>query len=45
MIKKSGVGVAMGNALDIIKNEADYVTKSNNEDGIMYFLEKYLNDN
>lgn len=42
MLKKSGVGVAMENALDIVKDVADYVTKSHNEDGVIYFLEEYL---
>lgn len=39
---KVGCSVAMGNALDEIKEKADYVTLTNNEDGIAMFLEKYL---
>ena len=42
MIKKSGVGVAMGNALEIVKSVSDYVTISHNKDGVVYFLRKYL---
>lgn len=42
MIKRSGVGVAMGNALPEIKENAKYITLSNDEDGIKFFLEKYL---
>lgn len=42
MIRKSGVGVAMGNALDCVKEVADYITKSHNEDGILLFLKGYL---
>lgn len=34
MMKCSGYKVAMGNAVDDIKNMADYVTKASNEDGI-----------
>lgn len=39
-IKAVGCGVAMGNALEEVKREADYITSSNNEDGIAHFLEK-----
>lgn len=42
MIKLSGVGVAMGNALDDVKDVSDYVTISHNEDGVIYFLKGYL---
>ena len=39
MIKWAEVGVAMGNAVDEVKAVADYVTLSNNEDGIADALE------
>ena len=42
VIKLVGCGVAMSNAIDIIKSEAKYITLSNNQDGIAIFLEKYL---
>lgn len=42
MIEYAGVGVAMGNAQQILKNRADYITQSNEEDGIAIFLDKYL---
>lgn len=42
MIQMAGVGVAMGNAIDSLKAAADYVTLTNNEDGIAAYLEKYL---
>lgn len=42
MIENAGVSVAMGNAIDELKKEADYVTTSHNEDGIIKFLEEYL---
>ena len=35
MIKRAGIGVAMGNALESLKQEADYVTTSVDEDGIL----------
>ncbi len=45
MIKMAGLGIAMGNATELIKSEADYVTKSNIEDGVAYAIEKFiLND-
>ena len=34
MIKFAGVGVAMGNADDSLKEIADYITESVDEDGI-----------
>lgn len=41
MIKDAGTGVAMANAVDIIKDLADYITLSNDDDGIAYYLEKF----
>lgn len=42
MIEYAGVGVAVGNAVDEIKTIADYVTKTNEEDGVAVFLEDYF---
>ena len=42
MIEAAGVGVAMGNAVSKIKEIADYVTLTNDEDGIAYYLDKFL---
>ena len=36
MIKKAPIGIAMGNALNQVKEVADFVTKRNDEDGIEY---------
>ena len=41
MIEEAGIGVAMDNAWDDIKEKADYVTKSNEEDGVAYAIEKF----
>ena len=41
MIEEAGIGVAMDNAWDDIKEKADYVTKSNEEDGGAYAIEKF----
>jgi len=38
MIQNVGFGVAMGNALEIVKEKAHYVTESNNDDGILHAL-------
>ena len=43
MISESGVGVAMRNGCDRVKNIADYITDyDNNHDGIADFLSKYF---
>ncbi|PYZ95194.1 phosphoglycolate phosphatase [Salipaludibacillus keqinensis] len=41
MIKESGVGVAMGNAQQIVKDQANWVTTSHNEDGVARAIEKF----
>jgi Cof subfamily protein (haloacid dehalogenase superfamily) len=42
MLQAAGVGVAMGNATEAVKREANYITLSNNEDGIAAALEVFL---
>ena len=42
MIQMAGVGVAMGNATQHLKDAADFVTASNREDGVAVALEKYI---
>lgn len=41
MLECAGLGVAMGNAPEAVR-VADYVTKSNQEDGIYHPLNKYI---
>lgn len=41
MIRKAGIGVAMGNALDSLKKEAAYTTTSVDDDGILNALRHY----
>lgn len=41
MLKAVGVGIAMGNAPDYVKEAADDVTKSVEEDGVYYAFLKY----
>lgn len=42
MIEYAGLGVAMGNAPEVIQNKAQYVTVSNEENGIAKILEKFV---
>lgn len=42
MIKFAGVGVAMANAKDEVKAVADFITGSNDEDGLVTVVEKYI---
>ena len=41
MITFAKVGVAVGNAVDELKEKSDYVTESNDNDGVALFLEHY----
>lgn len=41
MLKKAGIGVAMGNAPDFIKAAADAVTETNDHDGAAIAIERY----
>jgi len=42
MIKYAGLGVAMGNAFDEIKETADYITLTNEEDGVAHVIDKFI---
>lgn len=42
MIKYAGLGVAMENAVLPVRKEADYVTLSNDNDGIAHVIEKFM---
>lgn len=42
MFEQVGYKVAMGNAIDIVKEKADEITLSNDEDGVAVFLERLL---
>lgn len=42
MIEFAGLGVAMANARDEVKEVADYITDSNDEDGIAKVVEKFI---
>lgn len=42
MIEYAGLGVAMGNAEEEIKEKAQYITASNDEDGVAEVIEKFI---
>lgn len=42
MIEYAGLGVAMANAQNAVLDAANYVTRSNDEDGIAHVIEKFL---
>ena len=42
MIEYAGLGVAMGNAPEYIKNKADYITSTNNEEGVSKVIKKFI---
>lgn len=45
MMKVAGTSVAMGNAVDSIKQLAKYITKSNNEDGVAHAIYEWVLNN
>lgn len=42
MIEFAGLGVAMGNAEEIVRNQADIITDTNEDDGVAKIIEKYV---
>ncbi|WEK55104.1 MAG: Cof-type HAD-IIB family hydrolase [Candidatus Cohnella colombiensis] len=42
MIEAAGLGVAMGNAVPALKAIANFVTLSNNDDGVKHVLDKFI---
>ena len=42
MIKYAGLGVAMANAQEVVKEAADYITLSNDEDGVAKVINKFM---
>lgn len=42
MIKTAGLGVAMQNGFEMVKEAADVITLSNDEDGVAYLVKKFL---
>ena len=44
MLQSAGYSIVMGNASDKVKEHADFITKSNDEDGVAYVIEKIINN-
>ena len=44
MIKGAGLGVAMANAHEAVKKEADYIAPGCDEDGLVDVIEKFIKD-
>lgn len=42
MLECAGLGIAMGNAIPDLKKLADYITTSNNEDGVKHAIDKFV---
>ncbi len=42
MLRFAGLGVAMGNGDESIKKQSDYITDSNDEDGVAKVIEKFV---
>lgn len=42
MIQAAGLGVAMGNAVETVKEIANYITEDNEHDGVAAVVEKFI---
>lgn len=42
ILTAAGIGVAMGNATDDVKKQADYVTSENTKDGVAHAIEHFI---
>lgn len=42
MVKAAGLGVAMGNAVEALKEIADFITSSNNEEGVKQVIDRFI---
>ena len=42
MLEYAGLGVAMANASDDVKDNADYITLSNEEDGVLKVINEFM---
>ena len=42
MIRYAGLGIAMGNAVDLLKNEANYITDTNVNSGVAKAIRKFV---
>ncbi|WP_255485613.1 Cof-type HAD-IIB family hydrolase [Sporosarcina sp. BP05] len=42
LITTAGLGIAMGNAVKELKDSADYISLTNNEEGVLHAIEKFI---
>jgi len=42
LVENAGLGIAMDNAIDQVKEAADYITKSNDENGVAHAIYKFV---
>lgn len=42
LVANAGIGIAMENAIDQVKETADYITKSNDENGVAHAIHKFV---
>lgn len=42
MIETAGLGVAMANAQPLVREKADYITKSNDEEGVLHVINEFM---
>src|SRR5690625_2812412 len=42
LVENAGLGIAMENAIPIVKNAADYITKTNNQNGVAHAIHKFV---
>ena len=42
MIEYAGLGVAMANAQTVVKESADFITRSNDDDGILHVIDLFM---
>lgn len=45
MLEAAGLGVAMANSIPALKEIADFITLSNNEDGVKFAIDKFILNN
>lgn len=45
MIEYAGLGIAMGNAEDVVKQKANYITDSNDNEGVANAINKFIIEN
>ena len=43
MLEMAGISLAVENAENVVKEKAKYITKSNIENGVGYFIKEYFN--